>query len=197
MITTNSEILYKKIFSLKDHGKEFDKFSIKPKNDFNYIHDSLGSNFRLTEIQSAIGRLQLKKLNNWINLRIQHSKILDIYLKDLKIIRIPKVPDEFIHSRYRYYCYIKKEFFKPGWNRSKIIKLIKESNFPAFSGSCSEIYLEKSIIQTSNIDQNQRLPIAKQLGETSLAFLIHPTITEQQMHSYANEIRRILKSAQK
>ena len=121
MVTTNDENIYKKIFSIKDHGKNFSKYIPKPQNNFNYLHDNLGSNFRLTELQSCIGRIQLKKLSKWIEIRNRNSNILDDYLKFLPIVRVPDIPEYITHARYRYYCYINKDFMKK--------KLVKRFNF--------------------------------------------------------------------
>jgi len=196
MVTTNDENIYKKIFSIKDHGKNFSKYIPKPQNNFNYLHDNLGSNFRLTELQASIGRIQLKKLSKWIEIRNRNSNILDDYLKFLPIVRVPDIPEYITHARYRYYCYINKDFMKKNWSRDLILSKIKELNLPAYSGSCSEIYLETSIMKASNME-DKNLPVAKELGENSLAFLVHPTITINQMHHYAGKIKEVLLMAQK
>tara|TARA_B100000989_G_scaffold298896_1_gene290842 strand:+ start:596 stop:1756 length:1161 start_codon:yes stop_codon:yes gene_type:complete len=196
MITTNDENIYRKIFSLKDHGKNFSKYIQKSQNNFNYLHDDLGSNFRLTELQASIGRIQLTKLSNWIEIRNRNSKILDDYLKCLSVIRVPDVPQLITHARYRYYCYLKKDCLKANWSRDLILSRIKELNLPAYSGSCSEIYLENSISKVSKV-ADKNLPVAKELGENSIAFLVHPTITIKQMHHYAFKIKNILLLAQK
>ena len=195
MITTNNEKFYRKILSLKDHGKNFKKFNKNLSTKFNYIHDNLGSNFRLTEIQSSIGRVQLTKLNKWVNLRNRNSNILNNYLKNLPLIRIPEIPENITHARYRYYCYLNIEFLKNSWDREKIIKNIREYNLPVFTGSCSEIYLENSIKKVES--ENYRLPNAKELSETSLAFLVHPNITTSQMNFYGKKVRDILILSQK
>lgn len=196
MITTNDENIYRKIFSLKDHGKNFSKYIQKSQNNFNYLHDDLGSNFRLTELQASIGRIQLTKLSNWIEIRNRNSKILDDYLKCLSVIRVPDVPQLITHARYRYYCYLKKDCMKSNWSRDLILSRIKELNLPAYSGSCSEIYLENSISKVGKVAY-KNLPVAKELGENSIAFLVHPTITIKQMHHYASKIKKILLLAQK
>ena len=110
---------------------------------FRWLHDNFGSNFRLTEMQSSIGRFQLKKLDDWISLRNRNAKILIEYLSELKQIRVPIPSDNILHAYYKYYCYVNEDCFLTDWNRDRIIKELQKNGFPAYSGSCSEIYLER------------------------------------------------------
>ena len=192
MITTNNQEIYRKIMSLKDHGKNIDFLENKPtQNKYAWVHDSFGTNFRLTEIQACIGRMQLKLLDNWNYLRAQNAKIISSELENLSIIRIPKVPREIRHAWYKFYGYLNLNSISSGWSRDRIILEINKVGFPCFSGSCSEIYLEKCFRQRG-ISPKQRLPIAKELGETSLMFLIDPTISNAKMKDYINEVKKIL-----
>ena len=197
MVTTNSSDLYKKIWSLKDHGKNSGKIINTPSsNSFRLIHDEIGTNFRLTEIQSAIGRIQLKKLDYWNFLRKRNATIIYEELKEIKLLRIPKPPDNIRHAWYKFYTYIDKKFLSDGWTRDRIVSEINLSGFPAYSGSCGEIYLEKCF-QSLGLQPFQRLKNAKELGETSLMFLVHPTLTEEEMQDYTNTIKKTLKLAMK
>ena len=107
-------------------------------------------------------------------------------------LRIPFPTGEITHAWYKFYTFIRKEYLSTGWNRDKIIEEINQEGFPAFSGSCSEIYLEKSF-KRLNLGPKERLPIARELGETSLMFLIHPTITEAEMDQYSEIIKGFIK----
>ena len=62
------------------------------------------------------------------------------------------------------------------------------------SGSCSEIYLEKCF-QHAGHAPAERLPVARELGDTSLMFLVHPTITPEQMAGYADAVRMVVARA--
>ncbi len=196
MITTNNKKYYEKIWSFKDHGKSFLKFKDNSSNlEYRYIHDNLGSNFRITEMQSAIGRLQLKKLKNWREIRTKNAEIIINQLKNNRLIRVPKPNNEVIHGWYKFNCFLNLELLKDDWNRKKIIGEIRLKGFPAFQGSCSELYLEKCFLKKS-IDPII-LPIAKELGNTNLTFLIHPTINENEMLEYAENINNVFKLAMK
>ena len=197
MISTNNKDLWDHIWSLKDHGKSWD--IVNNTNDsqgFRWLHNNFGSNYRLTEFQSAIGRLQLKKLPKWISLRSKNANILKDYLINLPLLRIPIPPNNIKHVWYKFYAYLNPKYLSDGWTRNRIIEEIKLAGYPGLSGSCSEIYKEKCFKQIGFTPKDY-LPIAKMLGDTSLMFLVHPTISEEQMHLYAETIKKIMLKAQK
>ena len=196
MITTNSEYFYDKIWSFKDHGKTRESINKKHKSGFRWVHDRFGSNFRMTEIQSAIGRIQLKKLDEWSKLREKNALILKSGLEDLSSLRIPFPSKEKKHAWYKFHCYLNKSALLDGWDRDRILDEINQYGYPAFAGSCSEIYLEKCF-KNSEYRYEQRLLNAKELGETSLMFLVHPTITNNQMINYLDVIKSVCKKATK
>lgn len=195
MVTTNNKFIHKKIWSLKDHGKSYSKVISKNENlGFRWLHDDFGSNFRITEMQSAIGRVQLKKLSEWNQLRYRNAMILSEKLRKLRLVRLALPPNNLRHGWYKYYCYLNLEALSSNWNRLRIIQEISNMGYPAYVGGCSEIYLEKAFINRK-LNPKKRLPNAKSLGETSLMFLIHPTISEENMNKYSNKICEVLKKA--
>lgn len=195
MITTNSSKIWEYIWSLKDHGKSLSELQNQSKiNGFKWLHEHIGSNFRLTEMQSAIGRIQLKKLSEWNKKRSQNAKILIDALTDLESIRIPIPPDNIIHAWYKFYFYLHLKNLKIDWDRDRIISSINKLGYPAFHGGCSEIYLEKCF-KKLGITPSLRLANARLLGETSIMLLIHPTISNKQMYAYAQSVKSILKEA--
>lgn len=197
MITCNNEEIYRKIISFKDHGKNQDFLEKKIKqNKYAWVHDSFGSNFRLTEIQSCIGRIQLKLLEKWNNSRKENAKIITQELGNLSIIRIPILPSSIKHAWYKFYCYLNTEEMSLDWSRERIINEINNNGYPCFSGSCSEIYLEKCFLNSGFAPQKRR-PVAKELGETSLMFLIDQTITSEKMLGCMNVVKKVLSKAKK
>ena len=197
MVTTNNEEYFNSIWSLKDHGKTLESLK-KQKNitGFKWVHDDFGTNYRLTELQSAIGRLQLKLLPNWIITRERNAKILFKSLKEIEALRIPFPAEYLTHAWYKFYAYLDLKKLRKGWNRDKIIATINKQGFPAFSGSCSEIYLEKCFVN-KGIKPNKELINAQELGKTSLMFLVHPTINKNQMEKYAHSIKKVILKALK
>ena len=195
MITTSNKKFKDIIWSYKDHGKNYEKFeNSKFGNEFKFIHDSLGSNFRLTEMQSAIGRIQLSKLNLMRSKREKNALKIASYIKDLKSVRVPLPREGITSAWYKFYFYLIPNLIKTSWSRNRIIKEINNSGFKAFSGSCSEIYKEKCF-KDIKLNNFKDLKNAKVLGETSIALLIHPTITDQQIINYAKKVREVIKEA--
>ena len=146
MITTNSKSLRKKIWSIKDHGKSFDSFyNQNHPFGFKWHHENLGSNFRITEMQSAIGRVQLRKMKMWTKKRNDNAKrIINVLNKFPKILSVYEPPLNMTHAYYRLYAYLNLKNLPISWNRNKIIKDLNKLGIPCFSGSCPEIYLEKN-----------------------------------------------------
>ena len=153
-----------------------------------------GSNFRLTELQSAIGRIQLQRLPDWTAARTRNALLLAEALGDLPAVRVPLPPEGIDHAWYKFYAFVKPEALAEGWSRDRILSEITEAGYPAFSGSCSEIYLEKCF-QDAGLAPADRLPVVRELGDTSLMFLVHPTITPEQMAGYAETVRTVVARA--
>lgn len=192
MVTTSRSDLWDLIWSFKDHGKSYETvFSSTHKPGFRWLHSRFGSNFRLTEIQSSIGRIQLELLPEWTSLRTRNALQFADAFADLSLVRVPLPSLGLTHAWYKFYAYIKPKALANGWSRDRIIHEISETGYPAFSGSCSEIYLEKCFVD-SDMSLANRLPIARQLGETSLMLLVHPTITPQQMSNYIHTVKQVL-----
>ena len=194
MISTNNEEFYKKIWAFKDHGKSLDKILSNSNSlSYRYVHDNLGSNFRITNLQSGIGLIQLKKINYWNKIRTRNAQILINELSNIESLRVPIPGLDIRHAWYKFNCFIKVNKLKKGWSRDKLIKTIREKGFPAFQGSCSELYLENCFNKPKKMIK--RLPIAKELGETNICFLIHPTIPEDIMLKYGKIVRDIILQA--
>lgn len=194
MITTNNKEIWLKIWSLKDHGKDYQLVhSKKTNNGFRWLHNSFGTNLRLTEFQSAIGILQLKNINSNWEKRNKNALYLASNLRKFNSLRIPMPESKIRHAWYRFYVYIKPEYISENWTRERIINEINKLGFPAFSGSCGEIYNEYCLKEF----KNGNLKNAKLLSDTSLAFLIHPNITEAQMENYSKAICTVMTSASK
>ena len=100
------------------------------------------------------------------------------------------------HGWYKLYVYLNSSELAEGWTRDRVLESIQNRGYPAFSGSCPEIYKEKLFSKMEQF-RDFRLPIAKELGETSLMFLVHPTISESQLEGYINAVKETLNNASK
>jgi dTDP-4-amino-4,6-dideoxygalactose transaminase len=180
MITLDSNEIFEKAWAYKDHGKSYDAvYRRKHAPGFRWLHESFGTNWRLTEIQSAIGRLQLLKLSRWVDARRAHAAKLTECFSELPGLRVTLPPAHVGHSYYKYYTFVRPETLQSGWSRDRIVAEISALGVPCYSGSCSEIYLEKAF--PIEWRPKNRLPVARELGETSLMFLVHPTLNDEDM----------------
>ena len=195
MISTNSAELADIIWSFRDHGKSREAvFNRAHPPGFRWLHEGFGSNFRLTEFQSAIGSIQLSMLKEWTLTRSRNASVLAEELSKFSSLDIPLPGPDITHAWYKFYCFLDPTVLSDGWDRDRIVAEISSFGFPAFSGSCSEIYLERCF-QEAGLAPLERLPVARSLGETSLMFLVHPTIDLHSMNQYASCISSVLKRA--
>lgn len=178
MVTTNDEALWKKMWSYKDHGKSWDAvYNRQHPPGFRWLHESFGTNWRMMEMQAVIGRIQLKRMPEWHRIRLEYASRIWDNARRLPALRVPDVPQHIVHAAYKTYIFVEPQALKADWNRDRILYEINAAGVPAYSGSCSEVYLEKAFDGTPWRPQTS-LPVAKALGETSLMFLVHPTLTE-------------------
>ncbi|MCI1227699.1 DegT/DnrJ/EryC1/StrS family aminotransferase [Kerstersia gyiorum] len=187
MVTTNDEALWKKMWSYKDHGKSWDAvYNRQHPPGFRWLHESFGTNWRMMEMQAVIGRIQLKRMPEWHRIRLEYASRIWDNARLLPALRVPEVPQHIVHAAYKTYVFLEPQALKADWNRDRILHEINAAGVPAYSGSCSEVYLEKAFDGTPWRPQTS-LPVAKALGETSLMFLVHPTLTDANI-ARANEV---------
>lgn len=177
MVTTNNKVFWKKMWEYKDHGKSYEAvYNQIYSQGFRWLHESFGTNGRMTEIQASIGRFQLKRMQDWHKKRLNNANTIWNAAKHCKLFRVPVIPNHIEHAAYKCYVFVEGS----AELRDKLLMQINEKGVPCYSGSCSEIYLEKAF-DNSDIRPNYRLPNAKVLGETSLMFLVHPTLTKKEI----------------
>lgn len=179
MVTTNEQALWSRMWSFKDHGKSWDAvYERQHSPGFRWLHESFGTNWRMIEMQAAIGRIQLRRLAEWTRRRTEIAHRYHDMLKPFgNAVRAPLPGAGFTHAYYRFYAYVKPSELKPGWTRDRIVAEANTRGAPLFHGSCSEVYLEKAFDGTG-WRPTTPLANARQLGETSLMFLTHPTMTD-------------------
>jgi dTDP-4-amino-4,6-dideoxygalactose transaminase len=194
MVTTNDDALWKRAWSFKDHGKDYDAAnSLHQSPGFRWLHDSFGTNWRLTEMQAAIGRSLLTKLPAQLECRRRNAEVLNQYFSKLPALRVTVPPTEVGHAYYKYYVFHRPEWLRDGWNRDRLLQAVVAEGIPCFSGSCSEIYIENAF--PKDMRPAERLPVAQRLGETSLMFFVHPTLSEQDMLDTTRAVEKVLASA--
>lgn len=197
MVTTNSHDLWKKMWSYKDHGKSWDAvYEREHPSGFRWLHESFGTNWRMMEVQAVIGRLQLKRMEDWTIKRQANASLIAEACKKFSIVRVPDIPEYINHAQYKFYAFIRPENMKSDWTRDRIIDEINAAGVPCYQGSCSEIYLEKAFT-SKGWGPKDRLPVARQLGENSLMFLVHPTLSNEDISHMCHIIKRVFSLAEK
>jgi dTDP-4-amino-4,6-dideoxygalactose transaminase len=187
MVTTNDESLWRRMWAYKDHGKSYEAvYEREYPEGFRWLHETFGTNWRMTEMQAAIGRIQLKRMPDWHKKRLNNAKSIWSAAKQCKGLRVPSVPYYIEHAAYKCYVFVKGNVEL----RDKIMAEINEKGVPCYSGSCSEVYLEKAFNNTG-FRPKERLSVAKELGETSLMFLVHPTLIKEEIQKTCDVLTEV------
>jgi dTDP-4-amino-4,6-dideoxygalactose transaminase len=206
MVTTNDEALWRAMWSYKDHGKSYEAvFERHHPPGFRWLHESFGTNWRMLEMQAVIGRIQLKRMKSWTEARAQNSNLILKTCRKFSSLRVPNFKcgscegicsnscssQGCIHANYKCYVYVRPENLNTGWSRDRIIEEVNSLGVPCYQGSCSEVYLEKAFDNTG-WRPKERLPVAKELGETSIMFLVHPTLTRDEIQKTCAVIEQVM-----
>jgi len=195
MVTTNDRELWSRMWSYKDHGKSWEAvYEREHPPGFRWLHESFGTNWRMTELQAVIGRIQLRRMADWTAARTRNAERIWNTCRAFDVVRVPAFPADCVHAHYKCYVQVVPEKLAAGWTRDRIIEAIVAEGVPCFQGSCSEVYLERAFDDTG-WRPAERLPVARELGETSLMFLVHPTLTEAEMTKTCAVIEQVLAQA--
>ena len=225
MVTTNDEALWRAMWSFKDHGKSYEAvYERQHPPGFRWVHESFGTNWRMLEIQATIGRIQLRRMIEWTASRQTNAAVLFAALHPFAgaggLVRLPQLgcnkssngteacitgcgavgitpcSKGCMHAFYKFYAYLRPQNLAPGWTRDRVIEAINANGVPCYVGICSEVYLEKAFDSTG-WRPTQRLPVARELGDTSLMWLVHPTLRKAEMEKAAIVITEVLTAASK
>lgn len=195
MVTTDDPALWRAMWEYKDHGKSYEAvYERSHPPGFRWLHESFGTNWRMLEMQSVIGRIQLTRMSDWTARRTRHAEAILSAARAQTVARVPALPEGSVHAYYKAYVYIDRERLAPGWSRDRIVESIAALGVPCFQGSCSEVYLEKAFDGTG-WRPAERLPVARELGETSVMFLVHPTLTDEEIDKTCEAITQVFAQA--
>ncbi|HBS30162.1 MAG TPA: aminotransferase [Parvularcula sp.] len=195
MLLLKDEEAFLRAWSYKDHGKDYAlamEKSTEPK--FRWMISSVGTNFRMTEMQAAIGLHQLSKLKFWVEERRARARILDGVFGELIAVRLPAARNDIGHAYYKYYLFIRPEKLREGWSRDRILREAAALGAPCGPGSCSEIYLEKAFIDRGACD-HPRLPVTRALGETSILLPVDQTLSLSDVREMGDILRYVVLQA--
>lgn len=195
MVTTNDRALWSRMWSYKDHGKSWEAvYERSHPPGFRWLHDSFGTNWRMTEMQAVLGRIQLQRMPHWHSVRSRNVEKIWDAARNLPGLRVPDVSTDSEHGAYKCYVFVRPEQLGAGWDRDRIQNRVVELGVPCFSGSCSEVYLERAFDGTPWRPEKP-LPVARELGNTSLMFLVHPTLTDEEIDKTCLVLKEVMTAA--
>ena len=195
MVTTNDRQLWADMWAYKDHGKSWEAvYEREHAPGFRWVHESFGTNWRMLEVQAVIGRIQLRRMQEWHAARLKNASRIWAQARQLPALRVPVLPVADVHAAYKCYVFVRPQALKTDWSRDRILNEMVARGVPAFSGSCSEVYLEKAF-EGTGWRPSLRLAHAKELGETSMMFLVHPTLTQQEIELTCKVLSDVVREA--
>jgi dTDP-4-amino-4,6-dideoxygalactose transaminase len=195
MVTTGDREVWRRMWAYKDHGKSWEAAHRPRKGTgFRWLHESFGTNARMLEMQAALGRIQLRRMAHWHQRRLEAANAIWACAARLPGLRVPMPPESFEHAAYRCYVFVEPGALRASWSRDRIMQEIAARGVPCQAGSCPEVYLEKAFDGTPWRPQ-ERLPVARELGETSLAFLVHPTLPASAVDRLCEALRDVMSQA--
>ena len=195
MVTTSDRALWERMWSIKDHGKSWDAvYEREHAPGFRWLHESFGTNWRMMEVQAVIGRIQLRRMPGWHAARLANAERIWSVANSLSGLRVPTMPAEIVHAAYKCYVFVEPAELAEGWSRDRILREISSRGVPCFSGSCSEVYLEKAFDGTG-WRPAEHLAVARELGETSLMFLVHPTLSAAEIEKTCAALKDVMSLA--
>jgi dTDP-4-amino-4,6-dideoxygalactose transaminase len=192
-VTTADECLWRRVWEAKDHGKSFAAvFDREHPPGFRWLHESFGTNARMSEVQAAVGRSQLRKLDRWVARRREHATALRDALSAVPALRVPPQPLGVEHAWYRFYLHVRPELLAPGWSRDQMVAAIAAEGVPCQQGGCTEIHRERAF---NRIRPRRALPVAAELGRIALALLVHPTLTSVDVQDTIEAVWKVARVA--
>ncbi|MDX9834269.1 MAG: DegT/DnrJ/EryC1/StrS aminotransferase family protein [Desulfobulbus sp.] len=195
MVTTNDRTLWSNMWAFKDHGKSWQAvYERAHPAGFRWLHENFGTNWRMIEMQAAIGRIQLRRMDTWHAERVRNACIFWEAARHLPGLRVPDIPSTIEHAAYKCYMFVEPSVLKPDWHRDRILEEITRQGVPCYTGSCSEVYLEEAF-EGTGWRPVKRLPVAQELGETSLMFLVHPGLTKSQINQTVQVLAAVMQEA--
>lgn len=195
MLLLDDEDAWKKGWAYKDHGKGWEVVHrVDYPAGFRWVHESFGTNWRMTEMQAAIGRAQLRKLDGWVASRRANARYLAERLGFLAGVDVAVPEPDFYHAYYKFYLTLDAELFRAGWDRDRVVSEVNATGFPCLAGICPEMYREQAFVR-AGLTPNHPLPVARSLGARSILLLVHPTLSICDLDRYADAVARVIHRA--
>jgi len=195
LVTTSSQALWERAWSFKDHGKNWDAvYHRQHPTIFKWVHESFGTNWRMTELQAAIGRVALRRLPEWVATRRRNAGVLNDLLADVDGLEVPMPDSSCEHSYYKFYVNLARDASGGVFHRDEVVRCLQAEGIPCGSGLCCEIYREAAFLN-SGYAPEPPLPAAAELADRSIMLLVHPTLNEDDMRDAASGLEKVMQAA--
>lgn len=175
---------WERAWSYKDHGKHPASVAAAPGPAYRWTHEAHGTNWRMTECQAAIGRVQLRSLDGWVGARQANAGRLRSVLAGVPGLELPAPPPEVGHAYYRFAMGL-----PVGADRDFLLGELQRRGVPASAGVCPELYREKALARFAPA---ARLPVARRVGRSCMFLPVHPTLGNVQIDWMADTVRNVL-----
>lgn len=175
MITVNEVGLYERLKLSRSHGQSG-----------KYFHSSLGFNYRMTDVEAAIGLKQLPKLPGWVAARQKNAAFLTAGLHDLPFVQAPEVQGRGTHS-YNQYCIV-LNLEKLTCTRDEFGQRLGEL------GVATGVHYPRGLHQQpiyQRLYGNMTLPVAEKLAKSILALPVHPFLTPEELEKTVQAVRQV------
>lgn len=199
MITTNDEKIYQKLLLYRTHGIHKDSSKFKNKNlafdnqnqpnRWYYEMDVLGFNYRMTDLQAALGRSQLKKINLFTKKRNQIAKIYNKNFKNIKNLKTPLVSKNILHAYHLYTILI--DFKKISISKNKFMKLLLDFGIGS-QVLYIPVFLQPYYKRKYNYKPS-KFPISMKYYEQALSIPIFYNLKKTEQEFVIKKIKKIFK----
>ncbi|KWV92897.1 DegT/DnrJ/EryC1/StrS aminotransferase family protein [Erythrobacter sp. YT30] len=194
MLVMKDETVWRRSWAYKDHGKDPIRLREKSNSapgEFRYCIDDFGSNFRMTEMQAAIGRLQLKKLDDWVARRRENACALVEEATKHPAVSSMNVPDHAFHTFYKCYVLLDLQLLPEGVSRSMVLAALMAEGIACGSGSCPDMSREGAFSDLE-VRRDGDLAASHEMAARTIMFQVDHTLTPEDTARYGRALVRVL-----
>ena len=190
MVTTNDGLLAEKLQILRNHGASISE-EVRHHGPKPYLlpaFEVMGFNYRMTDLQGAMGIVQLGKLDKFIDEREEWTKYYERELASVEWLKTPFAPEGYKHGWQSYPCFVDES--KSPYPRNEIMEILQQAGIATRPGTHAVhmlgFYAKKYNIKPSDF------PGAQTANDFSMAIPLHNLMTKED-YNYVIEVIKSIK----